>query len=228
MEYNQVVFDKIAVPRIKRYYGMNKEYFLAQAMDYKDFMQDMSIILWQSLTRYKDLTEDDYGKLVNTVLSKKMISARRQGFKHMKAFEVTDEQGDIVSEDIKLLGHSSQFINIDNVDEALLIDKNSIKDNRGLLNLIKNSFKEEEYNLIKKLIIEDYSELEMACEVMNCSNKGLCKTLFKSNKSHTRENNIGKEAFKSNCAKYEQLHRKSMKIHRLKIRLIGRIKKLIV
>jgi len=227
MKYNETVFSKLALPRLQRYYSSNKEYFLAQAMDYKDFIQEMSIAIWQELTKFEGLSDEEYGKLVNAVLSKRMIDAKRDGHKHMKSYRVTDEHGNnLESENAEeILGHSSQFVSLDEVDEKLLIDKNYFQTNRGLINLIKESLTEEEYNIIYKLYVEDYSEMELACELSKCEKD--CISMFKTNRVHTRENTISQLDFQKECKQYLILSSKSKKINRLKKVILKKLKKIL-
>jgi hypothetical protein len=223
MEYDEKMFEKIAIPRIKKFYEINKEVFLVRAMDYKDLLQEMRIALWQMLEKYNQLPELELLKFINSILSKKLIDEKRHGFKYMKTEDIEIEEN---NKKKMIKGHINQFVDIDSINEALLPDPNSEKLRAEIVvEAIKSKLTKKEKHLIDKLFLEGRTEYELACQQICCANRKTCDIYTHPNKYINMYSNIDRKSYIRGCRHHKKLNRQSILINRLKKQIIEKIKK---
>ncbi len=222
MEYNDKLFDKIATTRIKRFYDMNKDAFTARAMDLKDLLQEMRIALWQRMQKYESLAEEEYAKLINKILSTKLIDAKQRGYRHMKTEDVTIEEN---NEEIIIKGHTPQFLDIESINESALQDNSTVSKNRAkmMVEAIKNKLNHFEQVLLDT-ILEGKTEDEMACEQICCPERDECSILTTPEKHLSTHGNIGKREYQGFCKEFDKLNKQSIQINRFKKSLLKKVK----
>lgn len=225
MEYNEKLFEKVAIGRIKKFYELNRDAFLARAMDFKDLQQEMRIALWQKMLKYESLAEEEYVKLINKILTTKLIDSKQKGYRHMKADDVTIEED---NEEKVLKVHNNQFLNIDSIDEKSLMDTSHYDRTRAIAKIeyIKSKLTHLEQGLLD-LMLEGRSEDEMACQQICCDHREDCKLNVNPEDYVSTYGNIGKKEYKKSCSEFNKLNNQSVHINRLKKQLVKKVKNIV-
>ena len=224
MEYSEKLFEKVATGRIKKFYDSHKEAFFARAIDFKDLQQEMRIAIWQKMQKYESLAEEEYIKLINKILTTKLIDAKQLGYKHMKTDDMTIEEE---NEEKLIQVHNPKFLNIDAVDEKSLIDSSDYDKSKAKVKLdfIKSKLNHLETALLE-CMLDGKTEDEMACQQICCKDRRSCELSKNPNKFISKQGNIGKQDYRKNCKEFNKLFSQSMQINRLKKRLVSKVKKI--
>ena len=225
MEFNEKTFEKVAIPRIKKFYDMNKDAFLARGMDLKDLYQEMRIALWQKMLKYDGLGAEEYEKLINKILTTKLIDSKQRGYKHMKTEDVIIEENDKTK---VIKGHIPQFLDIDSINESSLQDNTDINKTKARITIeaVKHLLSSKEVELLEN-ILDEKTEKEIACGQICCNTRASCDINLNPGNHLSTRGNIGKNEYKKNCKSFSKVHNQSVQINRLKKQLIAKIKKLL-
>jgi hypothetical protein len=224
MEYNEKTFEKVAIPRIKKFYDLHQDVFFARAMDLKDLLQEMRIDLWQILLKYEMLPDEEIAKLTNKILSRKLVGEKRRGYKYMKTEDVIVEEN---NQEKVVKGHFSQFVNIDSVDESKLSDNHESKLMRAKTQVeaIKGLMKEDDFKLLQDIVMEGKTIYEVACERSNCKERSECNIVANPDVYLSERGSVGKPCYAKGCKQYSILYKDALAINRLKNKLLKKLKK---
>lgn len=222
MDYNDKLFEKVSYTRIRKFYDLHKDVFLAMAMDLKDLQQEMRIALWQKMQKYESLAEEEFIKLLNKILTTTLIDAKQRGYKHMKVDDITIEEN---NEEKVIKVHNPQFLNIDLIDDKALIDTSDLDKivAKNKVESIKTKLTHLEQELLNSML-DGKTEDEMACQQICCNNRQKCDINLKPEKYISTHGNISKNDYRSICKEFNKLSSQSMHINRLKKLLIEKIK----
>jgi RNA polymerase sigma factor (sigma-70 family) len=224
MNFDEKLFQRIALPRVKKYYDSHRDLFLARAMDIKDLLQECRIKLWEEMSKFKELSEDDVLKLINKILTNQLIDEKRAGFKHMKKEPVIVE--DKFNKEKIVTGHLPQFVDIDSVGDMLVVtDEEERIRNKALVEVMKSKLSEKERELIEDLFTKGMTEKELACEKINKDCKGSCSLYNNLDEHRSQYGNVITSSYQKSCSKYKELSNLSKQINRLKRNILEKMKK---
>ena len=95
MEYNEVLFQKVAMPRIKKFAKDRHDVLSVQSMDKDDMAQECRLLVWKELARYTNIKEVEVCKIINTIISTKILNLIREGKEEMNKIEYEEEVPDV-------------------------------------------------------------------------------------------------------------------------------------
>jgi hypothetical protein len=196
IEFNGQLFNKVAVPRIKKFYEDKKEFLMVQAIDDEDIAQELRIVVWKELQKLSNLTEEEISRLINTIVSRRLKNFLDLGATHMnkdiesleskpvkvningkdmefkEPLVIKTKDGRVIKQEGEHVNYLPKYVNLDEIEEALLVTDNS--NNLRKIELIKSILTEKEWNILEETYMNGTTTRELACQELNCAKLADC------------------------------------------------------